>query len=116
MASPYTLWYNPRCSKCRQALELLRSKKIEPELRLYLEETPSVAEMQNLLQRVGGDVLSAVRVKEPEFRAAKLQPTSTLRAVAQALAASPTLIERPILVKGEKAVVGRPPERVLELL
>jgi arsenate reductase len=98
------------------ALELLRSKKIEPELRLYLEETPSVAEVQTLLRRVGGDVLSAVRVKEPEFRAAKLDASSAPRAVAQALAASPSLIERPILVKDETAVVGRPPERVLELL
>jgi len=115
MSAPYTLWFNPRCSKCRRALELLREKGIEPQLRRYLDDPPSPAELEALLARLP-EPHAALRASEPECRDLGLSERTPRAELVKALAAHPALIERPILVRGDRAVVARPPERVLELV
>jgi arsenate reductase len=112
-----TLYHNPRCSKSRQALELLRGAGVEPELRLYLETPPDSAELTALLGRLGIAPRELLRSGEPAFKEANLKdPAIDDATLIAAMVAHPKLIERPIAVSAERAVVGRPPESVLELL
>lgn len=112
-----TLYHNPRCSKSRQALELLRARGVEPRLVPYLEQPPGMAELRVLLAKLGIGARQLLRPGEDAYRDEKLGDASlddeTLLA---AMVRHPKLIERPIAVRGDRAVVGRPPERVLELL
>ena len=111
------LYHNPRCSKSRGALELLRGRGIEPQIMSYLEEPPSIAELRNLLRMLGTRARSLLRDGEPEYAALGLSdPSLDDDALIAAMAAHPRLIERPVFVHGGRAVIGRPPERVLELL
>jgi arsenate reductase len=111
------LYHNPRCSKSRAALELLREHGIEPELRLYLEHPPTVDELRELFRRLGPDRLGLVRTGEPEYSELGLDaPGIDDDALIAAIHAHPRLLERPVFVAGKRAVIGRPPERVLELL
>ena len=110
------LIHNPRCSKSRAALALLEERGARFALRLYLEDPLSRAELALLRRRLGRPAREWVRSGEPAFAAAALRPESDDAAVLDAIAAHPELLERPILVRGGRAVVGRPPERVLELL
>lgn len=112
-----TLWHNPRCSKSRQTLDLLRAKGVEPKIREYLKEPPSKAEVEALIAQVGGDPGELVRDGEPEFRKLdKKKADLTKSDIAKAIAAHPILLQRPILVSGRKAAIGRPPEAVLPLV
>lgn len=112
------LYHNPRCSKSRGALELLQEKGIAPQVVAYLETPPSAAEIETLLTQLGlADPRGLMRTGEAEYAELNLADPSLSRAqLVAALAAHPRLIERPIFVHGGKAVIGRPPERVLELL
>lgn len=109
------LWHNPRCSKSREALELLRARGIEPVVREYLKDAPTRDEIADVARMLGGSVLAIMRRGEPEFAALGLDTTDDVARIA-AMAAHPRLIERPILVSDDRAVIGRPPERVLELI
>ena len=110
-------WHNPRCSKSRAALELLRERSIEPELILYLEQPPSPAELRAVLRKLGIGARELLRTGEPEYAELGLaDPALDEEAVIAAMVAHPRLIERPLFVLGDRAVIGRPPERVLELL
>jgi arsenate reductase len=112
-----TIWHNPRCGKSRQTLELLRSKGVEPTIREYLKETPSKAEVETLVDLVGGDPNALVRDGEPEFKKLGKKKGELAKAdVARAVAEHPILLQRPIVVAGKKAAIGRPPEAVLGLL
>ena len=112
-----TLWHNPRCSKSRQTLELLQNKGIAPEIREYLKEPPSKAEVETLLDLVGGEPSELIRDGEAEFKALKKKKSELSKAeIVQAIAAHPILLQRPIVVAGKKAAIGRPPEAVLPLL
>ena len=108
-----TLWHNPKCSTSRKTLELLREKGIEPNLRLYLEDAPTRAELEEVTALLPGGVSSLVRWKEAEAAPLKGAADADLLA---AMARTPRLIERPVLVGDGKARVGRPPETVLEIL
>jgi arsenate reductase len=110
------LLHNPRCSKSRKALALLDERGAPFELRLYLENPLSRAELTELRRRLGRPAREWTRRGEAAFAAAGLGPESDDASVLDAIAAHPELLERPILVQGERAVVGRPPEKVLELL
>jgi arsenate reductase len=110
------LIHNPRCSKSRGAKGLLEERGVPFELRLYLEAPLSRAELGELRRRLGRPAREWVRRGEPAFAAAGLGPESDDAAVLAAIAQHPELLERPILVSGDRAVVGRPPEKVLELL
>ncbi|HEY2872604.1 MAG TPA: arsenate reductase (glutaredoxin) [Reyranella sp.] len=112
-----TIWHNPRCSKSRQTLELLNKKGVEPTIREYLKEPPSKAEVEKLIDMVGGDLGELVRDGETEFKALGRKKAEMSKAdIAKAIAAHPILLQRPIVVSGKKAAIGRPPEAVLPLL
>ena len=112
-----TIWHNPRCSKSRQTLELLREKGVTPVIRDYLKKPPSKAEVETLIDMVGGDPAQLVRDGEAEFKALKKKKAEMSKAdIAKAIAAHPILLQRPIVVAGKKAAIGRPPEAVLPLL
>ena len=112
-----TIWHNPRCSKSRQTLELLRNKGVEPAVREYLKAPPSKAEVEKLVALVGGDPRELIRDGEAEFKALKLKKADLTKAqIVDALAAHPVLLQRPIVVPGARAAIGRPPEAVLPLL
>lgn len=111
------LFHNPRCSKSRGALELLRERGIEPEIVSYLEHPPRPGELRMLLGMLGLRARDLLRTGEREYTALGLEnPALDDAVLIEAMAAHPVLIERPILVHGDRAVIGRPPERVLELL
>ncbi|HYQ37638.1 MAG TPA: arsenate reductase (glutaredoxin) [Pseudomonas sp.] len=112
-----TLYHNPRCSKSRGALELLEARGLEPQVVRYLDTPPSAAELRALLAKLGYGARQLLRSGEEEYQTLNLaDPALDDEALIAAMVAHPRLIERPILVVGDKAVVGRPPERVLELL
>lgn len=116
MTSP-TLFHNPQCSKSRQALALLRERGIEPNLVLYLDTPPSAAELDLLLRQLNLSPRELMRRDEPAYRALGLDDPALDRvALIEVLAAHPRLIQRPILVAGGRAAIGRPPEAILEIL
>jgi len=112
-----TIWHNPRCSKSRQTLELLRKEGVEPTIREYLKQPPSKAEVEKLIDLVGGDPGELIRDSEAEFKALKKKKADLGKAhIAKAIAQHPALLQRPIVVAGKRAAIGRPPEAVLPLL
>ena len=111
------LYHNPRCSKSRSALELLEQRGLSPSVIRYLETPPSAAELQQILARLGISPRQLLRSGEEEYKTLNLaDPTLTDGQIIDAMLAHPKLIERPILVAGDVAVIGRPPEKVLEIL
>ena len=110
------LIHNPRCSKSRGALALLEEKGVDFSVRAYLDEPLSRAELDDLEKRLGKPATEWVRSKEEAFGSAGLTRDAAADAIKDAMVASPILVERPILVRGERAVIGRPPEDILELL
>lgn len=116
MTQAITLYHNPRCSKSRAALELLKARGAELNLVEYLDSPPSEGELRELATALGGSPHSLLRDNEPEYAALKLSEQSGLTEIIQALSAHPRLLQRPIAKRGGRALIGRPPERVLELL
>ncbi len=112
------LYHNPRCSKSRETLALLQARGVEPEIVLYLEHPPTVEELERLAQALELEPLQFMRVKEPLLKELGLDRHSVRSRGEwlELMAAHPALLERPILVCGGKARLGRPPEAVLELL
>jgi arsenate reductase len=112
-----TLFHNPRCSKSRAALELLRSRGVEPVIVEYLKVSPSVATLREVVDKLGIAPSKLVRTQEAVFREIGLESKlDDDEAVLSALNEHPILIERPIALCGSRARIGRPPEKVLELL
>lgn len=112
-----TLYHNPRCSKSRSALQLLEERGLNPAIVRYLETPLSAAQLQDLLGKLGIPARQLLRSGEDEYKSLGLSdPNLTDVQLIEAMAAQPKLIERPILVVGEKAVIGRPPENILEIL
>ena len=112
-----TLYHNPRCSKSRSALQLLEERGLTPAIVRYLETPLSAAQLQDLLAKLGIPARQLLRSGEDEYKSLGLSdPNLTDAQLIEAMAAQPKLIERPILVVGEKAVIGRPPENILEIL
>lgn len=112
-----TLYHNPRCSKSRQALALLEERGLQPTIVRYLETPPSADELQSLLARLGIAPRQLLRSGEEEYSSLNLaDPALSDAQLIAAMAAHPRLIERPILIAGDVAVIGRPPEKVLEIL
>jgi len=112
-----TIYHNPRCSKSRQTLQLLRDRGVEPEIVEYLASPPSAAEMKNILALLGKEPRDLMRRKEAPYAALGLADDSnSADDLIAAMLAEPILIERPIVVSGGAAVLGRPPENVLKLL
>jgi len=110
------LLHNPRCSKSRATLALLEEKGVAFEVRLYLEDPLSREELASVGKRLGRPASAFARKKEGAYAEAGCGPDSSEDEILDAMAGAPILMERPILVRGSRAAVGRPPEDVLELL
>jgi arsenate reductase len=109
------IYHNPRCSKSRAAHALLLERGLAPEVVLYLETPPTRAELRALLKKLGLKPLEIIRKGEDVFRQHYAGRELTDDQWLDALVAHPILLERPIVVRGDRAVVGRPTEKVLEL-
>ena len=111
-----TILHNPRCSKSREALQILNDNKCEIEIIEYLKNTPSKKELKDVLMKLGLKPADIVRKKEDVFIKKFKDKKFTDSEWLQILTENPVLIERPIVIDGYKAVIGRPPELVLELV
>lgn len=109
-------YHNPRCGKSREALKLLQEKGIEPEIVEYLKNIPTHAELEDILQKLDMKAEDLLRKNEKVFKELYKGKELSNSKWIEAMIAEPKLIERPIFIKGDKAVVGRPPEKVLELI
>ena len=112
-----TIYHNPRCSKSRQTLELIRSKGVEPEVVSYLEDVPSADDIVDVLRMLDMKPIDIIRKNETEFKehfsgANELTDTQLI----ELMRLHPKVIERPIVVNRGKAIIGRPPENVLGIL
>lgn len=112
-----TIWHNPRCSKSRQTLTLIEAAGVPVSIRRYLEDAPTAAEIAQVRDVLGlASVREMMRGGESVFKELKLGPDTPETALIAAMAAHPILIERPIVIAGGRAVIGRPPEAVKTLL
>ena len=112
-----TIWHNPRCSKSRETLALLEDKGVTPTIREYLRQPPSRAEVEALLDMIGGEPGELIRDGEAEFKALGKKKAEMSKAdIAKAIVAHPILLQRPIVEAGERAVLARPVEKALELI
>lgn len=112
-----TIWHNPRCSKSRKTLALLEEKEINPNVVLYLENPPTETEIEGVLALLGMEPRDLMRKGESAYNENGLDnPDLSRGRLIAAMALNSILIERPIVIKGEKAAIGRPPESVLEIL
>lgn len=116
MSDSTTIWHNPRCSKSRQTLALLEARGGDLVVRDYMEDTPSVAELKAVMKQLGyTSAHEWLRKNEPIYRELGLKAVEDEEAVFKAMAKHPKLIERPVVIHKGKAMIGRPPEHVLEL-
>jgi len=110
------IYHNPRCRKSRETLNIINNNGIEPEIVLYLETPPSRKEIQELLDKLDISAFELIRKEEKlfkeEYRGKELSEEQWIRIMAD----NPKLIQRPVVVKGKKAIIGRPPESVHILL
>ncbi len=112
-----TIYHNPRCSKCRLTMELLENNNASPETIEYLKSPPSKQELENILTMLGMEPRDLMRKHESPYKENNLDdPSLSREALIAAMICYPILIERPIVVHDGKAIIGRPPEKVLELL
>ena len=112
-----TIYHNPRCSKSRETLSLIQSKGIDPSIILYLETPPSKAELKSILSKLGLKVREIIRTGEEAYKNLSLKDDSLSDdQLLDAIVDYPKLLQRPIVVEGERAIIGRPPENVLDLL
>ncbi len=112
-----TIYHNPRCSKSRQTLELLRAQGLEPNIIEYLKTPPSKSELAGILELLGLSPRDLMRTKEAEYKANGLDAAHlSAEQLLAALVDHPVLIERPIVLANGKAALGRPPENVLAII
>lgn len=112
----FTIYHNPRCTKSRETLRLLQDKGIEPRVIEYLKEPPTAAQLKTLVAQLGIKPEQLVRKGEEIFKTKYAGKALSDAQWIEAMAKNPILIERPIVVSGKRAVLGRPPENVLQLL
>lgn len=111
-----TIYHNPRCSKSRETLDLLQEKDLQPEVVLYLETPPDQKRLKQILKALGLTARDIMRTKEEEYSNLGLADESLSEsALIDAIVSHPRLLERPIVVVGDRAAIGRPPEAVLSL-
>lgn len=114
--SEWILWFDARCSASKRTLEILRARGVDPDLRRFLEEPPSPEEIAALLLRLGVGPHEVARRDADEYQSLRLSDRTPEDEMIRALARHPRILERPIVVAADRAVVARPPERVHELL
>ena len=111
----WTIYYNPKCGTSQKTLELLQSRQIQARVIEYLKTPITQSEIEAVLEKLGDRFLEAIRTKEDEYQRYAANPPKTKTALAAAIVKDPILLQRPIVVTGNRAVVARPPEKVLEL-
>ncbi len=114
--SDLTIWHNPRCSKSRQTLALIEGAGQTPTIRLYLKDPPSIPEITEVAAKLGLPLIEMMRTGEAAFKDAGLSKSSSDADLLAAMGTYPILIERPIVISGPRALIGRPPEAVQALL
>ncbi len=110
-----TIWHNPKCSKSREALELLHDKGVDVEVVKYLESKPSKEEIEEILSKLHISARELMRTKEDLYKELELKSVMDEQMLVAAMVENPKLIERPIVITQKGVVIGRPPEKVLEL-
>ncbi|WP_457597787.1 arsenate reductase (glutaredoxin) [Hydrogenimonas sp.] len=110
------IWHNPRCSKSREALKLLQEEGIEPTVYRYLDEHPTKERIEEVLKMIGARPRDIMRTKEALYKELGLKEVDDDEKLVEAMAEHPRLIERPIVIKDGKAVLGRPPQKVIDLV
>ncbi|MDQ1245559.1 MAG: hypothetical protein QG565_1900 [Campylobacterota bacterium] len=110
------IWHNPKCSKSREAMEILQENKCEAEVVKYLEEKPDVKKIKAILKMLGIAPRELMRTKEDIYKELNLMDETDDEALIEAMAQNPKLIERPIIIKGDRAIIGRPAEKIAEFL
>jgi arsenate reductase len=114
---PVVIYHNPRCTKSRETMKLLEDKGIRPQVIEYLKTPPSAAELKELVAKLGISPRQLLRKGEAPYKDLKLADENLSdAAIIKAMADNPILIERPIVVNGKKAALGRPPEAVVKIL
>lgn len=114
--SDITIWHLPRCTKSRQGLAFLRELGLDPVIRLYLSDPPTEAQLRSAQKLLGLPVIDMMRTKEATFKDLGLTKDSNEAILFRAMAEHPVLIERPIVFRGDKAVIARPTEMISTLL
>jgi arsenate reductase len=113
----FTIYHNPRCSKSRQTLELIKANGIDPSIVLYLEEPPTKETLSNIIDLLKLKPRDLLRKGEDEYKALNLKDTTIDDTdIIKFMSKHPKLIERPIVISGKNAILGRPPENVLSLI
>ena len=111
-----TIYHNSRCRKSREGLEILENSGKPFEIRKYLEDVPTVNELEELIDKLEIQPIELVRTNETiwkdNFKGKELSDTQIIKAMVE----NPKLIERPIVINGNKAIIGRPPERIIEII
>lgn len=110
------IYHNPRCRKSRETLALINQKGVEPEVILYLDKPPTQKELAEVIKLLKIKPEDLLRKSEAIYKEEYKGKSLTDKQWIKAMVANPKLIERPIVIKGEKAIIGRPPENVLDLL
>jgi len=110
------IWHNPRCSKSRNAAALLEEKGVDAEVVKYLDTPPSKEEIKEVLKMLGISARELMRTKEDIYKELDLKNENDEEKLIEAMVKNPKLIERPIVIKNGKAVIGRPIENIIELL
>jgi arsenate reductase (glutaredoxin) len=116
MRGDVTIFHNPECSKCRGALELMADRGVAPRVIEYLKTPPTAAELRDIVAKLGIRPEELVRKREPLFQSKYAGRSLSDDEWIEAMVRDPILIERPIVIEGDRAVIGRPPEKVLPLL
>ena len=112
-----TIYHNPRCTKSRLSLELLKNKNIDPKIILYLENAPTKEDLIDIMKKLGAtSPIAFMRQKEDAFKEQNLSDKNSNDELFTAIIHNPKLLERPIIINGSKAVIGRPPENILDIL
>jgi arsenate reductase len=117
MSESVKIFHNPRCSKSRQTMEILKNEEVDVSVFEYLKTPPDSHELDNILKLLGLEPRELMRKQEKPYKENNLDnPELTRAQLIQAMVDNPILIERPIIIKGNRAMIGRPPEKVLEIL
>jgi arsenate reductase (glutaredoxin) len=117
MSDKVQIFYNPKCSKCRLTMDILNDKGVQPSIVEYLNTPPNGAELNEVLDLLSLEPRELMRKHEAPYKENNLDnPDLNREQLIQAMIDNPILIERPIIIKGNKATIGRPPEKVLDIL
>jgi len=114
--SKITIWHNPRCSKSREAVKIADESGVEKEIVKYLETNPTLHDIQEVLKLLGMNARELMRTKEAIYKEFDLKNVSDEAKLLEAMVQNPKLIERPIIIKGNKAIIGRPTSIVADFL